>query len=60
MIESRQALGGLGYSYYSDLGISLHANDVNLTWEGDNKVLLQQTSKFVLKNIYNTMKGKAL
>eukprot|EP00347_Sterkiella_histriomuscorum_P018656 403344680 len=58
--ESRQALGGLGYSHYSEIGMMLTDNDVNLTWEGDNKVLLQQTAKFVLKNCYNTMQGKPL
>jgi hypothetical protein len=40
LIEIRQALGGLGYSYYSDIGTLLIVNDINLTWEGDNKVLL--------------------
>ncbi|CDW77002.1 acyl-coenzyme a oxidase [Stylonychia lemnae] len=56
--EVRQALGGLGYSQYSEIGPSINDHDINLTWEGDNKVLLQQTAKFVLKNAYNVMQNK--
>lgn len=48
--EVRQSLGGFGYSYYSELHSMLNDNDVNMTWEGDNKVLLQQTARFILKN----------
>jgi acyl-CoA oxidase len=51
IIESRQAMGGLGYSAYSRMNEFMEENDINLTWEGDNKVILQQTSKFILKNI---------
>lgn len=40
MEEARQALGGLGYSFYSEIGMMITDNDINLTWEGDNKVLL--------------------
>jgi len=47
--EAREAMGGLGYSYYSRLPRDLEDNEVNLTWEGDNQVILQQTSKFLLK-----------
>jgi acyl-CoA oxidase len=28
-----------------------HDSDVNTTWEGDNNLLLQQTSKFLMKVI---------
>ena len=40
IIEARQAMGGLGYSYYSRMNEMMHENDTNLTWEGDNKVIL--------------------
>lgn len=38
--ECREACGGLGYSYYSKIGILKNNFDVNQTWEGDNNVLL--------------------
>jgi len=46
--ECRRACGGLGYSYYSKFSILHSGIDVNQTWEGDNNVLLQQTSKYLL------------
>ena len=51
-------MGGFGYSYYSELHSMLNDNDVNLTWEGDNRVLYQQTSRFVLKNCNRLNNGK--
>lgn len=40
MMEVRQCLGGLGYSYYLKLGENMNGNDVHTTYEGDNKILL--------------------
>lgn len=40
MQDCREACGGLGYSFYSKLGILRDNYDVNTTWEGDNNVLL--------------------
>ena len=47
--ECRQSMGGHGYSSYSKMGALYSNNDVNLTWEGDNHVLIQQTTKYVLE-----------
>lgn len=35
-------------------------NDINNTWEGDNNVLYQQATKYVLDNAQKAMKGKKI
>lgn len=47
--QCRQAMGGHGYSTASKIGTLYNDNDINSTWEGDNYVLIQQTSKYVLQ-----------
>jgi acyl-CoA oxidase len=54
--ESRQALGGHGFSSYSKLGTLYNDHDVNNTWEGDNTVLLQQSTKYIFENAKKAMK----
>jgi len=56
--ECREATGGSGFSGFTRFGQWLVDNDVNSTWEGDNWVLLQQTSKYILKNMELLVKGK--
>lgn len=57
--ECRQAMGGHGYSSYSKIGHIYNDNDINLTWEGDNHVLIQQTAKYVLEQAQKALqKGK--
>jgi acyl-CoA oxidase len=56
--ECREACGGLGYSAFSMLSHWRNVNDVNLTWEGDNNVLIQQSARYVLKEAQNLLKGK--
>jgi acyl-CoA oxidase len=46
--ECRQMMGGHGYSAYSKMSALYGNNDVNNTWEGENNVLIQQTTKFVI------------
>ena len=58
--ECRTILGGHGYSALSGFSKLYHSSDVNTTWEGDNNVLLQQTTKFILKSIGNKQKTKIL
>jgi acyl-CoA oxidase len=55
--ECRELLGGHGYSAFSGLGWLLTDNDVNSTWEGENNVLMQQTSRFIFKNVQRIIKG---
>jgi acyl-CoA oxidase len=58
--ECRKICGGIGYSSFSRLGQLLAQHDVNLTWEGDNNILLQQTSAFVVKQAQNVLQGAKL
>uniref|UniRef100_A0A7S3P1G6 Uncharacterized protein n=1 Tax=Euplotes crassus TaxID=5936 RepID=A0A7S3P1G6_EUPCR len=56
--ESRQALGGLGFSSYNGLGSAIPVMDLNRTWEGDNNILMQQAGKLILQNLSNLFTEK--
>ena len=55
--ESRRLCGGMGYSSLNRLGELLAQQDVNLTWEGDNHILIQQAAGFVVKQSMKFMQG---
>ncbi|KAI0133776.1 acyl-CoA oxidase [Xylariales sp. AK1849] len=55
----RRACGGHGYSSFSGIG-SWYADYLpTLTWEGDNYMLTQQVSRYLLKSARAVLKGKA-
>ncbi|CAO3699738.1 hypothetical protein G6F70_005764 [Rhizopus microsporus] len=57
--DCRRACGGHGYSMFSGLGQFYQDTLPNVTWEGDNYILTQQTARYLLKTFRNVIAGKA-
>ncbi|CAO3698935.1 unnamed protein product [Rhizopus stolonifer] len=57
--DCRRACGGHGYSNFSGLGQFYQDYLPNVTWEGDNYILTQQTARYLLKTFRNVVAGKA-
>ncbi|RCI02106.1 hypothetical protein CU098_011478, partial [Rhizopus stolonifer] len=57
--DCRRACGGHGYSMFSGLGQFYQDYLPNVTWEGDNYILTQQTARYLLKTYRNVLAGKA-
>ncbi|KAI8342207.1 acyl-CoA dehydrogenase/oxidase C-terminal [Choanephora cucurbitarum] len=57
--DCRRACGGHGYSMFSGLGQFYQDYLPNVTWEGDNYILTQQTARYLLKTFRNVIAGKA-
>ncbi|KAF9354797.1 hypothetical protein BGX34_010817 [Mortierella sp. NVP85] len=57
--ECRRACGGHGFSSFSGLPLLLQDYVPNVTWEGDNYILTQQTGRYLFKSFRDLVSKRA-
>ncbi|KAF9578212.1 hypothetical protein BGW38_006109, partial [Lunasporangiospora selenospora] len=57
--ECRRACGGHGFSSFSGLPLLLQDYAPNVTWEGDNYILTQQTGRYLFKSYRDLVAKRA-
>lgn len=60
LMQIRQSVGGAGYSAWSSLPYLVDDFSPCVTYEGDNTVMAQQCSKYLLKQYKRAKKGEVL
>ena len=55
----RQSLGGAGYSAWSGIPRLIEDYNPNVTFEGDNTVMAQQSANFLFKELKKAKTGKS-
>jgi acyl-CoA oxidase len=58
LLAARQSVGGAGYTAWSGLPFLVDDFSPCVTYEGDNTVMAQQSSKFLNKLVKKVRKGK--
>jgi len=57
--ECRRACGGHGFSSFSGLPLMLQDYSPNVTWEGDNYMITQQTGRYLFKSFRELVAKRA-
>lgn len=60
MERVRQACGGHGYSQYSGIPGMISEFTPNVTYEGENTVMILQTARYLIKNLKKLDEGKKI
>ena len=60
LLAIRQSIGGAGYTNWSGIPSLIEDYSPQITFEGDNTVMAQQSANFLLKLTKKSLKGKEI